>query len=545
MALPVYNTGLAKVALGSSLVEFSGGASLTVVDATTGSNVNITGAGDLFFFGLGMGVVKRVITATLLELFLPWQIPVDSPGQFTIVRQSVPLVGSAAALAQSIQNMGDDDNPLASLAVDNGVSRIKERISAAGKPQLAVGATDAADSALVAAIEIDPVTGVVSFPSGSSSTGGGGGAVNNCSLQNRLLNGAFEIWQSGTTFTVANGTTALTADRWIADNHSGASATFAKAIAPGGFRTRSAVKIDITGATSSGYFGETQAIGSHAANDLDGQSITLSFDIYATTTAGTLTGKISLLGNAATDDGSFSVSLFDGTFTVPVGPGKVSVTIPAASTVGIKNGARLFVGIQQNASTGTVSAYLSSVQLEKGIVADDFDYRPNSLEYWLLSTPPGGAPKITFDPVSQQPLFNPASSVTPPSNGLVTLSKPSDTRLRWQIKGSDGIVRKIDVSNQVNRNEQTGSYTLVGDDANGAMVVFNSSSPGNLTVPAGVAPVGSVIPVYIKGTGQLTVVAGSGVTINTASSMTSRARFSMLSLYQDATDEWVLSGDLT
>jgi hypothetical protein len=68
MALPVYNTGFAQVTLGSRLVNFSGGASLTVADPTSGATVPIAGPGDLFFYGnMDMGVVQSVVSATQLN----------------------------------------------------------------------------------------------------------------------------------------------------------------------------------------------------------------------------------------------------------------------------------------------------------------------------------------------------------------------------------------------------------------------------------------------------------------------------------------------
>jgi hypothetical protein len=527
MALPVYNTGLAQVTLGSRLVTFSGGASLTAVDPTTGVTVGIAGAGDLFFYGnIDMGVVKRIVSATQLELFLPWRgLVQQTPIGFTIVRQSVPLIGSAAALAQSIQTLGQDTNPVTSLTADNGVSRLKERFAIDGTPEIASGTSGASDGALIPGLQFDKSAGYAKFPSGMKSYAPG--------LKNRLINGNFEFWNAGISLSAIanNTTTTVTADRWLLDNHSGGTIDVFKFAGAVGFRTRNTIRLIANAAILNGYFGITQVLSSYDCSDLDGQAITVSFDINATTTAGSLGGKISLFANTGLDNNTFSTTILDGTFT-QVGPGKVTVTIPASATSGIKNGARLFIGVTQTTAPGTATVIIGSAQLQKGIVADDFEYRPLKIEEKLLGAIYGAT-------------FHPDVNFAPVNSGDVTLSKPADNRLQWQVMDSGGIIHKIDVSNQVSRNEQIGNYTLTSSDANGVMVVMNSQTPVTLIIPPNLLPVGTIVPVYVKGVGQVTVAPGSGVTIHTPSTLTSRTRYAMLSLYQDAANEWVLSGDIT
>jgi hypothetical protein len=94
---------------------------------------------------------------------------------------------------------------------------------------------------------------------------------------------------------------------------------------------------------------------------------------------------------------------------------------------------------------------------------------------------------------------------------------------------------------------QTVSYTLVLTDA-GGFVKLNSASAVNLTVPpnSSVAfPTSTVISGMQYGAGQVTLVAGSGVTIRTSSTLTTRAQYATFSITKLATDEWVASGDLT
>ncbi|UQT02057.1 hypothetical protein SEA_CHADMASTERC_40 [Gordonia phage ChadMasterC] len=94
---------------------------------------------------------------------------------------------------------------------------------------------------------------------------------------------------------------------------------------------------------------------------------------------------------------------------------------------------------------------------------------------------------------------------------------------------------------------QSAAYTLALADASKAVEV-TSATGVNVTVPPNSAvafPVGTLIEVAQTGAGQLTLVAGAGVTLRTASSLTTRAQWSTVTLRKRATDEWIVAGDLT
>jgi hypothetical protein len=109
-------------------------------------------------------------------------------------------------------------------------------------------------------------------------------------LKNRLINGNFEIWTAGNSFAAIanNTTTTITADRWLLDNHSGGAIDVFKFSGAVGFRTRTCIRLVANAAILNGYFGVTQVLNSYDCSDLDGQPVTVSFDINATTTAGAL-----------------------------------------------------------------------------------------------------------------------------------------------------------------------------------------------------------------------------------------------------------------
>jgi hypothetical protein len=92
---------------------------------------------------------------------------------------------------------------------------------------------------------------------------------------------------------------------------------------------------------------------------------------------------------------------------------------------------------------------------------------------------------------------------------------------------------------------KTGAYTFALVDV-GTVVEGNSASSLDFTVPpnSSVAfAVGSVLEVRQIGAGQVTIVPGSGVTLRTPSSLTTRTAWSSVSLHKRATNEWVVAGD--
>lgn len=104
------------------------------------------------------------------------------------------------------------------------------------------------------------------------------------------------------------------------------------------------------------------------------------------------------------------------------------------------------------------------------------------------------------------------------------------------------------VGNKSNESAQTASYTLVAGDA-GKLVTMSNASANNLTVPpnSSVAfATGTRIDVIQKGAGQTTIVAGSGVTLNSkGSALKLSAQYAGASLIKYGTDTWFVVGDLS
>ena len=58
-------------------------------------------------------------------------------------------------------------------------------------------------------------------------------------------------------------------------------------------------------------------------------------------------------------------------------------------------------------------------------------------------------------------------------------------------------------------------------------------------------PVGTSIDILQTGAGQVTIAAGSGVTVNATPGLKLRTQWSSATLFKRATDTWVVFGDLS
>jgi hypothetical protein len=92
------------------------------------------------------------------------------------------------------------------------------------------------------------------------------------------------------------------------------------------------------------------------------------------------------------------------------------------------------------------------------------------------------------------------------------------------------------------------NYTAVAGDAD-QLVTLSDTVACTFTVPTNASvnfPIGTTLTVSQLGMGQITLTPASGaVTINTPSSLTTRAQYSTVSMVQVALNTWVAGGDLT
>lgn len=97
---------------------------------------------------------------------------------------------------------------------------------------------------------------------------------------------------------------------------------------------------------------------------------------------------------------------------------------------------------------------------------------------------------------------------------------------------------------QVVRTISSATYTLTTADA-GAAVIFTSNVPVTVTVPNNVFNLGVNIDLVQVGLGQVLIAGATNVIVNATPGYRTRARYSVVSLMQYASNTWILAGDLT
>ena len=133
------------------------------------------------------------------------------------------------------------------------------------------------------------------------------------------------------------------------------------------------------------------------------------------------------------------------------------------------------------------------------------------------------------------------------TSGAVTVS--IDTAVTADLSTAQTLTNKTLTGPIINleTSAQTASYTLALTD-NSDLVEISNASANNLTVPLNSSvpfPIGSQINILQTGAGQTTIVATSGVTINSTPGLKLRAQWSAATLIKRGTDTWVAVGDLS
>ncbi len=374
-----WTQGTATVANGSRTVAFSGASLISADPSNAAVSIYVAGEGDKFIVdGVGVASIASVDSASQITLDAPWPYASQTGVAYKIRRYNEVKTGEVAKYIQAAQTVGQDANPFVSLAIDDSVARGKLR-ETGGNIEVAVGTAGTADGSLKAAMRADPASGYASFPNGYKH--------NNPGFRNRLINGNFDVWQRGASITVAASTLGYHADRWVTWNGTSVSWTFAKVAAPAGFRGAQALQASATGVGASQTIYINQRMEARSIADLDGKACVLSFDLNASTTAGTLTAQVHFETNTAVDNGAFSAGSAVTTFAIPPGSATIAVPLSAAQAANLRYGSQIVFAFTQNNSTGNPTIILGAVQLEADPSgagkANDFEFRPLPFELAL------------------------------------------------------------------------------------------------------------------------------------------------------------------
>jgi hypothetical protein len=207
-------------------------------------------------------------------------------------------------------------------------------------------------------------TGILPIAGGG--TAGTNGAIG---FKNKLINGAMQVWQRGTTST---STGYQTVDRW--SFYADSSRTISQSTdVPTGY-------IYSASLSGTGSTGLTQKIESSNTIGLVGQSITVSFWLKQSTGAGTNAIALNLYYPTASDNYNATVQIGSTqNFTTTTSWAQYSATFTNLPS-GVANGIQCTI---VTTSGSAVVFLLTGVQLEVGTAATNFDVRSYGTELGL------------------------------------------------------------------------------------------------------------------------------------------------------------------
>jgi hypothetical protein len=207
-------------------------------------------------------------------------------------------------------------------------------------------------------------------------------------FKNRLINGSAAVWQRGTSFSVT--TVGLyTADRWAFENANGNTMTVTQQsnssqLYGSGLYYIQATVPSILSGTSGQYFIQMyQTIEAINIADCAGGNVTLSFTASVSSSSGSPQIWVYAGYPSAMDNWTSASYPQVGTITPSATPTRYTLTIPLSSAY--RNGMRIYIGVRSSVATAinSVNFSIGEIQIEKGVTATSFDYRPYGTELSL------------------------------------------------------------------------------------------------------------------------------------------------------------------
>lgn len=153
--------------------------------------------------------------------------------------------------------------------------------------------------------------------------------------------------------------------------------------------------------------------------------------------------------------------------------------------------------------------------------------------------------KMADDSVGTAEIINSNVTTAKIADGNVTTIKIADSNVTYAKLGDDVKYYQTAV---VVTTSGASARTFSLTDSNRKFIEYNvATTGGTFTVPPSSSvnfPVGAEIHLLQTNTGQLTIAAGAGVTINATPGLKLRTQWSSATLIKRATDTWILVGDL-
>ena len=158
-----------------------------------------------------------------------------------------------------------------------------------------------------------------------------------------------------------------------------------------------------------------------------------------------------------------------------------------------------------------------------------------------------------FRDVSDSAKWKLVSNVPHPINNVVDVTNASrETLVVGNLEAvgvifSDGIQTKAGIASLTDFAEKTADYTLDTLSHKDNVVEMNSTSPTTFTIPTNAVlewPIGASMDIFQTNTGEVTITAAAGVTLNRTPGNKLRTQWSSATILKRGTDSWVLYGDL-
>jgi hypothetical protein len=206
-----------------------------------------------------------------------------------------------------------------------------------------------------------------------------------------------------------------------------------------------------------------------------------------------------------------------------------SISVQTTLASGISNTATTMT-----VATGTGSALMGGVTLATG----------NIDQFTVALDPDTQSEEIVFvTAVSSDTL-----TIVRGQAGSSAITHSGGATVKHVLTSSDLTAFEAGLNETIPLNTQTGTtYTLVAADA-GDLVTLTNSSPITVTVPTNASvpfATGSQITIIQSGSGNVTVVGDTGVTVSSADGdLKLRTQWSAATLIKTGTNSWVLIGDI-